>query len=232
MSKWVFNPFTGTFDSMVSTAAEVAVVDADGNYTATDVEAALEEVMDKVTPYTYTASTLTVSVGTLTTGSVTSLYTIDDGNVARVTEIGGAPPSGGYDVQVDFSGINPSHIPNKIQGHISYNGNTAHTVRLQIWNYTGTPAWDNVTTIPNDGGTLTWYSVDVPGNITDYVSAGAAKLRFYHESTGVAGHVLSLDYVVLKDDTSGGGGVTEHGALTGLGDDDHPQYKQYALLVG
>ncbi len=28
--------------------------------------------------------------------------------------------------------------------------------------------------------------------------------------------------------SSGGGGVTDHGGLTGLGDDDHPQYAEIA----
>ena len=37
----------------------------------------------------------------------------------------------------------------------------------------------------------------------------------------LSAHLATKQYV---DDNSGGGGVTDHGALTGLGDDDHTQY--------
>lgn len=34
----------------------------------------------------------------------------------------------------------------------------------------------------------------------------------------------------IKGGSGGGGGVTDHGALTGLSDDDHPQYLKVADL--
>lgn len=49
-------------------------------------------------------------------------------------------------------------------------------------------------------------------------------------SDGAAGQVLTTDAAGnLSWSTPSAGGVTDHGALTGLGDDDHPQYGLVAL---
>lgn len=45
------------------------------------------------------------------------------------------------------------------------------------------------------------------------------------------GDALFRDGDELVGDTSGGGGVTDHGALTGLADNDHPQYLLAAAAV-
>jgi hypothetical protein len=202
-------------------ASLVGVEDAMSLYTATDVEAALEEVMDKVTPVTYSANAIS-TVGGTPSGSVSDIQTIDDGNEYIVTETTGAP-NPNFTTTVTFTGITTGHEANKIQAHYSYDGN--HTINLDIEKapFDGS-AWDNVTSITNTGGVLAWLSIDIPGSITDYNNSGTTKIRWLHDAVGNVNHDFVVDYNIIKDDSSGGGGVTEHGALTGLGDDDHAQY--------
>ncbi|MCC7375781.1 MAG: hypothetical protein IT581_14075, partial [Verrucomicrobiales bacterium] len=67
------------------------------------------------------------------------------------------------------------------------------------------------------------------GDISLFANVPQARLLGrYSASTGVAQYItigsgLSLD-LAGNLTASGGGGVTDHGALTGLADDDHPQY--------
>lgn len=208
-------------------ASLVGVEDAAALYTATDVEAALTEVMDKVTPVTYTANSISTPTGDVDSGDVNSTVTINDNDTYDVSEVAGSP---GWDIRLTYTGITSGHEPNKIQLHLSYDGSAGHVVNFELWNYTDTPAFDVIAAdaIVESAGTLTFYSIDITGQITDYVSGGEAILRLHHTSNGNITHDVSVDYAVLKDDTSGGGGVTDHGSLSGLSDDDHTQY----LLVG
>jgi hypothetical protein len=57
-------------------------------------------------------------------------------------------------------------------------------------------------------------------------NAGKAELRVL-DSVGGSVTLGSLKFsgdITLPDDITAGAGVTDHGALTGLADDDHPQY--------
>lgn len=79
------------------------------------------------------------------------------------------------------------------------------------------------------------FRVEDPGVGTNYVQIQAPTLGGNYTLTlpiddGVVGQVLSTDGSgILSWVTNAGGGVTDHGALTGLTDDDHTQY---ALLAG
>lgn len=80
--------------------------------------------------------------------------------------------------------------------------------------------------------------VDVP-TTTDELTEGASNLYFSNERVDdrvaallVAGSNITLNYndpAGTITITAASGGVTDHGALTGLGDDDHAQY---AMLAG
>ena len=205
----------------VSGASRVGIEDPLALYSATDVEAALEEVMDQITVVTTTANSITTVTGTLDSGNVASTQTINDADTYDVSEVTGTP---GFDIQATMTGIVAGHEPNLIEGHYSYNGN--HTVRIEMWNYTGTPAWDLIsdTTITNTSGVLTFFSLAITGTITDYVSGGEVKVRFNHAVSGNINHDFIIDYLAIKDDHGIGTGITDHGSLSGLSDDDHTQY--------
>lgn len=207
-----------------SGASLIGVEDSADLFTATDVEAALEEVMDKVTPVTYTANSIATPTGTVDLGDVDSTKVINDADTYDVSEVTGSP---GWDIRLTYTGITAGHEPNKIQLHLSYNGSAGHVVNFELFNYTGTPQFDVIAAdaIVEAGGTLIFYSIDITGEITDYVNgSGEAILRLNHTSNGNINHDVSVDYAVLKDDTSGGGGITDHGSLSGLSEDDHTQY--------
>ena len=204
-------------------ASLVGVEDSASLFTATNVETALAEVMDKVTPVTTTGNSITTPTGTVDAGDINSTTTIDDNDSYDVSEVTGSP---GFDIQITFTGIASGKEPNKVQLHISYDGSAGHNVDLEMWNYTGSPQWDVISAdfLPDTGGVFAFYEIDIPGTVTDYVSGGEAKLRFNHSSAGNANHDVSIDFAALKHDLGSGAGVTEHGALSGLGDDDHTQY--------
>lgn len=97
------------------------------------------------------------------------------------------------------------------------------------------------------GGVLPWedggiYAVDVPGDVTRYLMMGTGagehpagstvNVRLLPGPDEVVTPSVALDALVgeavedylAANPPAGGGGATDHGALTGLGDDDHPQY--------
>lgn len=204
-------------------ASLVGIEDSMALFSATDVEAALEEVMDMITIVTTTADSLTETVSQGITGNVAGTQTINDGNELDIAEVSGGP-NPNFVIDFDFSGIVSGHEPNLIELHYAYSG--SHTISIQMWNYTGTPQWDVIdnTTITNTGGVLTFESIVITGTITDYVSGGAVQVRFSHDQNGVVTDVFTIDYLAIKDDHGIGSGITDHGALSGLGDDDHTQY--------
>ena len=205
-------------------ASLIGIEDSLSLYTAANVEAALAEVMDQITIITLVADSVTMDVGSAV-GSVSDTQTINDGNEYNIDETTGIP-NPNFTATFDFSGIVAGHEPNLIELHWSYNGSVAHTIEIQMWNYTGTPQWDTIdnTTIIDTSGVLTFSSIAITGTITDYVSGGAARVRFNHANNGIATHDFIIDYLAIKDDHGIGSGITDHGSLSGLGDDDHTQY--------
>lgn len=183
-----------------------------------------EYVDDLVLPITYYGSVITTNDGTYVSGDIDSVSAIDDADVYEVTEVTGVP---GYDIQVDFVAVD--QIANKVVAHIWYDGGAGHTVNLEMWNYTGTPAWDVIGVIPESSDYI-WVELDI-SNPSDYINgSNEASIRFYHLTSGNITHSVYIDYAVLKYvPAGGGGGVTDHGSLSGLQDDDH---KIYALLDG
>lgn len=202
-------------------ASLVGIEDSLSLYTAVNVEAALAEVKDAITVVTTTANSITTVTGTLDSGNVASTQTINDADTYDVSEVSGTP---GFDIQATMTGIVSGHEPNLIEGHYSYDGN--HTVRIEMWNYTGTPAWDLIsdTIITNTGGALSFFSLPITGTTTDYVSGGESKVRFNHAVSGNINHDFAIDYLAIKDDHGIGTGITDHGSLSGLSEDDHQQY--------
>ena len=186
---------------------------------ATNVQDALDEIKDEITTITYSANSITTTVGTYNSGDVDSINTIDDADSYSVTEVTGIPA---FDVRMDFVNVNTF---NEIIAHISYDGSLAHTIRIDL---DKTPFdWSNFDTVladlTNKTGSLQLYTISVL-NPNDYLNSGTVRARIYHSSSGNITHNLGIDLFNIRRVSSGGGGVTEHSGLTGLGDDDHTQY--------
>jgi hypothetical protein len=84
-----------------------------------------------------------------------------------------------------------------VDGH--YDGNPAHNVKLQIYNYT-TPGWEDVTgdirDFPSESSHQS-YQFTMPSPSSDYISGNKVSIRIRHTSTGSAGHYMYLDRVYL-----------------------------------
>lgn len=213
-----------------SGASLIGIEDSMDLYIATDVEAALEEVKDLVTVVVYAADSIVTLPGGLTVGSVSDIQTINDGNVYTITETNGAP-NPNFTTVITFTGIGTGHEANKIQLHYSYDGSAGHTINLEIENdpYDDS-VWDSVDTFIDTSGVLTFLDVDIPGTITDYNNSGTTKIRIIHNNPGTNTHDFVIDYAVILDDPAGMGGITDHGQLSGLADNDHTQYPLAATI--
>lgn len=155
-------------------------------------------IYDKITTLesaTYTATTMTVNAGTLVAGTVNDTW---------------AP--GGTDVKInEASGLNPLNVTFAFNGvqrltaftfYGNYQGGAGHIVYVEAYN-TGTTNWDLIGEI----GTSTvkqWYSFGM-FNSTAYISGGNVQVRFNHQGTGVVGHALFLDYVIVNFGGASGG---------------------------
>lgn len=154
----------------------------------------------------YQPTSLTTYVGTVTNGTVASVITKGDGNIFEVTEVGSTAP--GFNIEFAFAGVVAF---NELRANVRYSA--GHNCELQLWDYVGS-AWVVQTTVNNQTGLVdVLVAID---NATKYIDgSGNAKMRFYHPATGNATHLFKLDYLGLIYAVTGGGGVTDHQALSG-----------------
>jgi hypothetical protein len=164
---------------------------------------------------TYPNVNTVVNAGTVTAGAYTDLAALG-GTDFTIQEANGASP---MEVEFHFSGL--TLVPNNITMYAQYSG-SAHEVAIEVYNYS-TPAWEQVGEMSNTAGKI-WYSIPL-FNGTNYTSAGTAKFRVRHVSNGVNTHFFYFDYIKFGRSLASGAGVNDHGALLGLGDNDHPQYQ-------
>lgn len=146
---------------------------------------------------TYTAASVTKNTGGTATGTVTNTTSMLDGTVYNVVETTGTP---GFDIEFAWSGIvrTPTHLVLRVY----YNGSATHNVTVDLYRYSGTPGWDKISTVLSALDYVTLV-IALP-TMTNYLSAGAAKVRLYHNSAGNASHDISIDYICL---TNSGGSV-------------------------
>ena len=199
-------------------ASLVGIEDSAAQFDATDVEAALAELVVLVTPVEYNPA-MSRTAGGDAGGNDASVATIDDADSYDTDELGATP---GFDIQAVFTGVTDF---NQVQIHTSYDGNPAHVIRIDL---DKTPFnWSSFDTIladidDNSGNFV--FNVITVASAAQYINSGEVRLRFYHSSAGNITHDFFIDYCALwKTGTSVG--VTEHGGLTGLDDViDHPSY--------
>jgi hypothetical protein len=150
-------------------------------------------------------STLTLTKGTIVSGTLKDVYLESDETNLQLSEIFGtniSPELGGgftYDFEFGaYDDIPYSNLDLHVQGY--YEGNPTHKVKVQIWNYT-TLTWDNVTSattdFPNESSEQD-YEFYLPHD-ADYRSSGNIKIRLWHLSTGLSSHYLYLNRFYLQE---------------------------------
>ncbi len=176
----------------VTTTKNSSLVVADG-YVTTQVDAV---VVEEKLPWTR-ADTLTVNTGSINAGSLRSVWVADDAELV-LNEVTGTPGFDyvfrfGRDQDVPYTGI-------KVMFEAWYEGNPAHNVKLQQYNYNST-SWTDVTGDAQDfpdaasEQTYSFNLIDDP----DYLSSGEIQLKIVHTSPGSAGHYLHIDNMYLAD---------------------------------
>jgi len=138
-----------------------------------------------------TASSVTVTNGTIESGTVTNTWEAD-GSYFVVGE------SGQFDIHWVHTNI--LGFPAQIQWEGYYDGNPSHEISLSIWDYyAGT--WDEIEAdaFPVSDGSEFTVTYNVPTPQTNYVVDGVATTRMYHTSSAVGSHDFATDYYFVLD---------------------------------
>ena len=139
----------------------------------------------------YTPASVTKVEGGAVTGTVAGVQTMLDGSLYEVVEAAGTP---GFDLEFAFSGI--TKTPTEIVVRVLYEGISTHGVAVELWDYTGTPAYDRVHQFT---AMLDYQVIYIPlPSWSNYLSGGAAKLRIVHFSAGNPAHDVHIDYVAIR----------------------------------
>jgi hypothetical protein len=146
----------------------------------------------------FVPSSITVNASDGTTGSVSDVQTMFDGNVFQIEELAATP---GYDVEFVFSNVDK--YPTMAVTRWLYSGSATHDITWDIWNY-NTSAWDTLRAFQDSRTFEASMTMYIPRNSNgNYVSSGAAKVRVYHRSAGNAAHNIKVDYVGLTHSLQG-----------------------------
>lgn len=145
-------------------------------------------------------SSVSVSVGSIDSGTVDDTHS-DNGVELVINETNGTP---GFTFDLVFGEENSASTTTldvNIYGY--YDGNPAHNVKLQQYNY-NTTSWTNVTADANDfpaAGAEQTYQFSLIDD-ANYQSGGQLQLRFNHTSAGNQIHNFHLDFVRLATPTN------------------------------
>lgn len=167
-----------------------------------------------LSPQYFYPTEISVNVGTLVSGTTANLSAYG-GDSLLLSEIASTP---GYLMTLQFSAV--AAIPNVLIMYGRYEGNPAHIVNVDIFNHT-TSVWDTLGVIPSAASAAN-HEYNILGG-SNYVSTNNARVRINHVTAGTTSHSQTLDYVTLAKMLQGVG-ITDHGALQGLLNDDHIQY--------
>ena len=137
-------------------------------------------------------SAVTLVAGTLVGGTVASVVTPLDGSTYHIDEVAATP---GFNFNFDFTVTAP---PSHILIRMFYDGTATHNVSVGLWNYTGTPAYDLLSTVHGNLLGYHMYSIAIPDSIVEnYMSSGAMKVQIVHVNQGSSNHDIQVDYVSL-----------------------------------
>ena len=148
----------------------------------------------------YNAHDMDVNTGSVLSGVLSDTYS-EDNNDLVLNEVTGKP---GFSYDFNFE-----NLPNEISPYTVtfvgwYEGNPAHVVKLQIYNFETTD-WENVTAAVKDfpdADSEQTYIFNLPDPIADYIDAERLQLRVIHTNNGSAGHYFYIDHLYLTEKTS------------------------------
>jgi hypothetical protein len=112
----------------------------------------------------------------------------------------------GFALTVTYTGVGAGPYDVIFNGRYSHSA--SHGAELEIWNFSGTPAWDDVDADADDfthvgGGADEDLRFSLPNPLADYVSGGELRLRIIHNDLGqVSAESLKVDRLVLDDDST------------------------------
>jgi hypothetical protein len=164
-----------------------------------------------ITTTIYPATSVSLIVGTLNAGSITSFATRNDADIYDVQEVAATP---GVDVRVSFANVTAFNLLRFQVDHID--GTGTHKTEYALWNV-NTSAWDLLTSLRTTNG---FVEADVNADdFVNYIDTGSSNTvicRMSHPLAGAGAHQHRWEYMVLVDSIAGGGGISEHQALSGL----------------
>ena len=142
---------------------------------------------------------MVIVTGGISSGSLYSTY--EDEDVYLVLEETVGIPGFTYDfIFGEDEDVPSTAIYARMRGW--YDGNPAHIIKLQQWNYT-TEEWTNVTSATRDfpqSAEEMFYNFDLIDD-SDYLSGGQIKLRITHLSAGNITHLFHIDHLYLTQET-------------------------------
>ncbi len=139
----------------------------------------------------YEVDSLTINVGSIAWGDIARTHS-DDGNKLGLNEVAAAP---GFDYEFKFESI-PALTQFRFVMDGYYEGLPTDTVLAQAWNYT-LSTWVSLGMVLDDTSDQTYLFPTIP--FSDYVSGGQAKVKFIHANTGIVGHYLRVDQLVIEN---------------------------------
>lgn len=106
-------------------------------------------------------------------------------------------------------------------------GNALSNITVTVYDEgTTTPVSDTIFSTRTGVGTLANPFTASGGEVRFWLDVDAERVDVKYSGAAITTKTVTLDGV--SPDDLGGGGVSDHGALTGLADDDHPQYETSA----
>ena len=138
----------------------------------------------------FVPSIISTDIGTLDSGNLTSVQTVD-GNTYNVSEVIGTP---GFVITTNFTYV--VEIDNlNVNIYAHYSGNIGHTVDVDVYNFTSS-LWYTIGQI-TDGVALAWFNNSV-GLFANFVSSGLVQIKINHTSAGNVNHDLFIDYIGIN----------------------------------